>query len=789
MSRALCVLLLTGLFRLGGQTACTGVQLLADPNAVNVSIGADGGTLTLALVAAGPEAGCAWTASTTVPWVEVLTPSGTLPGPLVLRFAANTGTMRVANRVLFANQSLLFTQNGPVCENPLLQADGVFIPKFSPLGGSFRGMLSFPGAAGGCEWTATPFGPTVLTTAESGVGMARLTFTVGRNCTSETRVGGVRVNLSMVSYFQQPDLWMRSYVVVAPGAVVFRSSGTQTVTVTSSEPLCPEMPFTVSSGGAGWLRVGVPEGGTPREVTLTADTTGLAPGAYSTWVGFAREGGTAVATVDVRLEVAAAPLRATPGAVRLGSDRDVETVTLDGGEVARGVRSVSRPEWLGYAVWGRVVKFGAARRGMMPGAYAATVVVADFAGNEVAIPVVLEVREPGGEEETEFAVSTEDIRVEVEEGGAAVERVVEVTSNRAATVTATVEPRELRWLTVTAAPMAVRVRVDPAAMRAGSYQGVVMVTGAERTRTIRVWLAVTERVRLLPGRTEVTLPMTGPLYLTASGRAVRFKATVDSAWLTVTPSAGRTPVNLELRAVAAPLEGGTALLKLESDEAVNSPVVVPVRMSGAAPVVAAVWDALAMRPGPASPGSLIRVHGVNFATEMRVARAVPLPRELGGTMVLVNGEPVPLFSAGPGEILAQVPMETALGVATVAVRTLGGVSAVTSLAVMGASPAFMWDGEPMGPGRVTMIYAHGLGALRPAMMTGAAGVAGALCQKPVGVTIGGVPARVTYAGVAPGLVGMMQVNFLAPALADGTYAMEVSAGGFVSQEVMVRVGH
>jgi uncharacterized protein (TIGR03437 family) len=41
--------------------------------------------------------------------------------------------------------------------------------------------------------------------------------------------------------------------------------------------------------------------------------------------------------------------------------------------------------------------------------------------------------------------------------------------------------------------------------------------------------------------------------------------------------------------------------------------------------------------------------------------------------------------------------------------------------------------------------------------------------QPITATIGGQPATVSFAGLTPGFVGLVQVNLVVPALAPGSY--------------------
>jgi uncharacterized protein (TIGR03437 family) len=99
--------------------------------------------------------------------------------------------------------------------------------------------------------------------------------------------------------------------------------------------------------------------------------------------------------------------------------------------------------------------------------------------------------------------------------------------------------------------------------------------------------------------------------------------------------------------------------------------------------------------------------------------------------------------------------------------------------------------QPAPPGSVIQVFATGLGAVNPPIPQGARAPSSPLsvATLPITATIGGRQAVVTYAGAAPGLVGMYQVNILVPALtSSGANRLLLSAGGNFSQDgVTVRI--
>jgi uncharacterized protein (TIGR03437 family) len=85
-------------------------------------------------------------------------------------------------------------------------------------------------------------------------------------------------------------------------------------------------------------------------------------------------------------------------------------------------------------------------------------------------------------------------------------------------------------------------------------------------------------------------------------------------------------------------------------------------------------------------------------------------------------------------------------------------------------------------------YATGLGEVENTPSTGAASAVAPLARvrQTVAVTVDGVPCEVLFAGLAPGLIGVYQVNIVAPGgLTAGPKDLVVTVGG--QRSVAVRV--
>jgi uncharacterized protein (TIGR03437 family) len=207
--------------------------------------------------------------------------------------------------------------------------------------------------------------------------------------------------------------------------------------------------------------------------------------------------------------------------------------------------------------------------------------------------------------------------------------------------------------------------------------------------------------------------------------------------------------------------------------------------------------------GPWGAGSSNRLGFTILASPK--AAGLPLPTSVGGVTVSLGGRTVPLLYVGPSQINFQVPYETPLGTSTVVVTANGVAGSPASVSVAAAAPGIFVYGNtwavvlnqdyslngpsnPAKAGSYVMLYGTGAGAATPAVPTGSPAPALPLSTVTnVTATINGAPATVSFQGLAPNFVGLLQVNLQVPGLPTGTYPVQITAGGAKSNSAWIAV--
>lgn len=199
-----------------------------------------------------------------------------------------------------------------------------------------------------------------------------------------------------------------------------------------------------------------------------------------------------------------------------------------------------------------------------------------------------------------------------------------------------------------------------------------------------------------------------------------------------------------------------------------------------------------------SPESIVSAFGSGLSSTTAIASTQPLPLSLSDVSVLVDGRQARLFFVSPNQINYQIPSDAPSGLANVVVSKSGEVVSQGTILVSNvALSLFTADASGQGApaGLLLRIKANGeqvyeslvrfdaaQNKLVPAAIVRRAGeqlylilfgsglrnapnsdgnTANGVAES-VEVTIGGVNAPVIYAGVAPGYVGLEQINIRIP---------------------------
>ena len=225
---------------------------------------------------------------------------------------------------------------------------------------------------------------------------------------------------------------------------------------------------------------------------------------------------------------------------------------------------------------------------------------------------------------------------------------------------------------------------------------------------------------------------------------------------------------------------------------------------------------------PLAPGMIASVFGPELALHLEQAGATPLPTLLGGTTMSFNETvAVPVFFASPLQTNIQIswelaglqeamlrarisdetsePVRVALtshspGLLTITQTGAGQAAALISGTGLLAAANGAFPGAPSRPavrGEFLEVFATGLGPVGNTPASGAAASANPISETLTApaVFIGETQARVVFAGLAPGFVGLYQINAQVPGSAPsgGNVPITISIGGLDSLAVTIAV--
>jgi uncharacterized protein (TIGR03437 family) len=194
-----------------------------------------------------------------------------------------------------------------------------------------------------------------------------------------------------------------------------------------------------------------------------------------------------------------------------------------------------------------------------------------------------------------------------------------------------------------------------------------------------------------------------------------------------------------------------------------------------------------------TPGELVSLYG-SFGVASQSDTVLPIPTTLGGVQVFVNGLAAPVLSVSSEVIDVWIPYETSgESFATFQVEANGSKSNMVTVyadnsapgiytlpenglgpgAILHADYSLVDDSSPAAPGETVLLFMNGLGTVTPSVGDGVAASGNPLSYSDefnngyLAVVLddgsGNFPqADVLFAGLAPGLAGLYQVNFTLP---------------------------
>lgn len=201
-----------------------------------------------------------------------------------------------------------------------------------------------------------------------------------------------------------------------------------------------------------------------------------------------------------------------------------------------------------------------------------------------------------------------------------------------------------------------------------------------------------------------------------------------------------------------------------------------------------------------APGSLVSFYGAGLATSTAQFTTLPFPNQLGGTTISSGSTPLPLLVVSDGQVNAYVPpslsglvnvtVKNSLGQHTTTLLVAPAAPTLFTLANSGSGPAsalhaasgtVIGASSPATSGEYVSLYATGLG-----LTNSSNGLDVAILTPQV--TVGGVNATVSFAGRAPGYVGLDQINIQIPAGVSGaSVPVVVSSGGRTSNTATLAI--
>jgi uncharacterized protein (TIGR03437 family) len=255
----------------------------------------------------------------------------------------------------------------------------------------------------------------------------------------------------------------------------------------------------------------------------------------------------------------------------------------------------------------------------------------------------------------------------------------------------------------------------------------------------------------------------------------------------------------------------------------NGSPLVSLSFTLSAPVLTAVVNGGSFVQTAVAPGEIVALYGAGLGPQSVLSAVLspdhPVAKTLGGTTVTFDNVPSPLIYLSDTQVGAVVPFGIA-GKQAVQVQVVcnGAATNVLTMQAQDAAPGLfsvpMYDSSnkpitgrswvaalnqdgsvnsrtnPTHVGDIISLFATGAGQTKPDGVDGLIPTDSLpIPLLPITVEVGGLPAKVLYAGAAPYLVsGLIQVNAQIPTLLIGTLFAPPSGVDMTIQSVVLTVG-
>lgn len=201
-----------------------------------------------------------------------------------------------------------------------------------------------------------------------------------------------------------------------------------------------------------------------------------------------------------------------------------------------------------------------------------------------------------------------------------------------------------------------------------------------------------------------------------------------------------------------------------------------------------------------APEAIAAAFGTNLSSGIFVASTTPLPTELGGTKVRVNGELAPLFFVASSQVNFLIPSGAQTGNAVIEITAADGSLSRGTINLSSVAPSLFTSNASGSGAPAAVVTKDGVNFAAVGNADGSSNLLdvgdylvlfGTGLRKAstssVRITIGGREAPVQFIGAQGGYAGLDQINTQIPAGVSGLADVTVSINGKVANTVKLRI--